>query len=92
MKPKELKLTEFLLTSVTVTVRCCETADYNQASTIIQKKSVNLSKETMEAEPQKSFWGRMTIDSVTLEPLLREESPRCTTRVTVNLPSPVTPN
>ena len=27
---------------MTVTVRCCETADYNQASTIIQKKSVNL--------------------------------------------------
>ena len=39
---KKLKLTEFLLTSVTVTVRCCETADYNQAPTIIQKKSVIL--------------------------------------------------
>gem|GEM_PF-3099203 len=29
---------------MTVTVRCYETAGYNQAPTIIQKKSVNLSR------------------------------------------------
>jgi len=37
-----LKLAEFLPTSVTVTVRCYETADYNRAPTIAQEKSVNL--------------------------------------------------